>query len=111
MATTPLSSPDHGKQRLAAFNAKYPRSAALRIQPIQQGGQGASGTLVEFYDCDDVAGALGATRYAQLLATVKQVHCIAHRLWPSSHAEPTKRGAEVHCILPSDLEAFLAGGH
>lgn len=111
MATTPLSSPEHGKQRLAAFNAKYPHSAALHIQPVQQGGQGASGTLTELYDCDDVAGALGATRYAQLMAGVKFVYCIGHRLWPSSHAEPAKRGAEVHCIQPADLEAFLVGGH
>jgi hypothetical protein len=117
MSTTPLSSPEHGKQRLQQFKSKFPRSGALTIQPVQQGGQGASGILLELYDSDDLTAALGVARFNQLMtgvgswSGVKTVICCAHRLWPANHAEPTKRNAEVHCISAVDLEAFLAGGH
>jgi hypothetical protein len=111
MATTPISSPEHGKQRLQSFYARYPVCKSLPIQPANWGSQGANGGLHDGFDVDDLKGALGVTRFNLLMAGVKDVFCCNHRTWPSTHADPTKRNAEVHCVWASDLEAFLKAGH
>ena len=112
MATTPLNSPQHGKERLDKFFNRFPLSKALKIQPVTWGDQGANGGIIEGFDADDVKAALGVTRFNLLMANyVKAVFCCGHRTWSQTHAEVTKRGAEVHCIYPADLEKFLKDGN
>lgn len=111
MSTTPLNSPQHGKERLDKFYSRFPLSKTLKIQPASWGDQGANGGLHDLFDVDDLKGVLGVTRFNLLLAGVKEVFSCGHRTWPSTHADPTKRNAEVHCIQASDVEAFLKAGH
>lgn len=117
MATTPINSSEHAEQRLAAFYQRYPVTRTLKIQPVGWGDRGANGGLHDGFDIDDVQSALGPVRFKLLTSGLKQVFCCGHRNWPTSHADPNKAGAEVHCIYASDLERFLElptpdkGGH
>ena len=113
MATTPINSPQHGKERLDKFFNQYPTTKVLKIQPITLGDQGANGRLLDVFDSDDVKAALGVTRFNLLMtpAWVKQVYSVGHRNWPFTHAETAKQGAEVHCIAASDLDRFLKAGN
>jgi hypothetical protein len=96
------------KELLGSFGRAFPRCSALPILPVSVDGK----TFVDGFDSEDVQGYLGATRYNKLISQyVKAVFCCAHRLWPSTHAEPAKRNAEVHCIYAADLERFLKDGN
>lgn len=100
--------PQIQKELLGQFGRQFPRCSQLPILPVTTDGK----TFVDGFDSDDVQGYLGGTRYNVLTAKyAKTVFCCAHRLWPMNHAEPTKRGAEVHCIFASDLERFLKEGN
>ncbi len=96
---------------MAHFFSKYPNCQRLKIQPVAWGDQGANGGLHDGFDIDDVKAALGAARFNLLMTSIQEVFCCAHRAWPLSHADATKRGAEAHCIWASDLEKFLKAGH
>jgi hypothetical protein len=112
MSTTPMSSPQHGKERLDRFYSRFPNTKALKIQPVTWGDQSANGGTIDGFDVDDVKGLLGAARFNLLMTNyVKALFCCGHRVWPTSHAEPTKRNAEVHCVYASDLEKFLKDGN
>lgn len=111
MATTPLNSPLHHQERVKTFNKRFPLSATLKIEPAALPDKGALGGLWPGYDAEDVQAALGPTRFAVFQSLVKRVFSCGHRKWASTHADPTKANAEVHCYFAEDVEAFIAGGH
>ena len=94
------------KEFIARTNSRFPRSAALRLSPVEH----ATG-FYDGYDLEDVAGLLGPTRYAAFLATLKEDFVCAHRTYSATHPDPKLRWTEVHCCWAKDLEAFLSGGN
>jgi hypothetical protein len=99
------------------FVARYPLSSGLGLKPVATG----PGAQPAGFDIDEVEKALGGAAFQALLKAdcfssgepkgrppgQIQVFSCGHRSWPQSHADPLRRGCEVHCIYADDLELFL----
>ena len=90
---------------LKLFHQKYPTCATLPISPIvapdDQGFRPG-------YDIEDVKGAVGATRFANLMKGLSSTFMYGHRIYPPGNPQA---GFQVHAIHADDLEKFLAGGN
>jgi len=95
---------------LRLFHRQHGACSTLKCSPAE-GNDGYH----DSFDMDEIEKELGATRFRKLIDfIIKRKSSLVshgHRIWPNDHEEINKRGAEVHCVLARDLEAFLAGGN
>lgn len=99
------------KELLGQHLNRFPHCAPLKSLPAITKDKTS---FHDAYDIDDLQAELGNSRFNALIAFIiarpSSLICYGHRNWPLTHAEPSKRGAEVHCVKAQDLDDFLKGG-